>query len=364
MLHLFNKVYLEFDDKIEINFDRVVISTVYGNKMYDALDKVSYGELLMYGKTYDDVVSDDMIGFVQALKEFSDASNKKIIIYCDKEAYKKFIAQWFKIILPSADYTTFKTIVDHTIYNQRIVSNTQLSSVFALNQVTLWEDLDGLETHWSNAEQLTAAAVIQFKALGLNLSYELLLADYLSGSSNYEAELKKTMHTFLRRWFKEAFTDNRQMVLLNIANHRFQEALGIDATKVDITSVDPLANIPQLSAYADDSIWEKQGIFCDLEGLTETQIDSLTSTIIGVYEKFEGMKIDQSVFSVFNYLGAASRSELTKTEMDELLDFIVDNPFDTNLVPRFDFQNVNFVLMLYFLRQKHEGANLSKFKLV
>lgn len=364
MLHLFNKTYLEFDDKIEINFDRVVISNQYGIPMHQELDKVSYGELIQFGKSFDEVVSNDMIGFAKNLKEFSDASGKKIIIYCDKASYKKFIAQWFKMLLPSADYSTFKTVVDHTIYNQRVVSNTQLSSVFALNQTTLWEDLDDLEAHWNDATKLTSAEVTKFKALGLNLSYELLLADYLSGSTDYEAELKKTMHTFLRRWFKESFTDNRQMVLLNIGNHRFQEALGIDSTKVDITSLDPLANIPQLSAYADDTIWEKQGIFCDLEGLTEAQVTSLTSTIIGIYEKFEGMEIDRSVFSLFDYLGAASRSELTKAEMDELLDFIIDKPFDTNLVPRFDFQNVNFVLMLYFLRQKYEGADLSKFKLV
>jgi hypothetical protein len=363
MLHLFNKTYLEFDDKIEINFDRVVISNQYGIAMHQELDKISYGELIQYGKTFDEVISSDMIAFVKTLKEYSDASGKKIIIYCDKEAYKKFIAQWFKMILPSADYATFKTIVDYTIYNQRVVSNTQLSSVFALNQTTLWEDLDNLETYWSAANKPTDTKIAEFKAIGLNLSYELLLADYLSGSTDYEAQLKKTMHTFLRRWFKEAFTDNRQMVLLNIGNHRFQTALGIDATKVDITSADPLANIPQLSAYADDTIWEKQGIFCDLEGLTTEQIDSLTSTIINIYDKFEGMEIDRSIFSLFDYLGAASRSELTKVEMDELLDFIIDKPFDTNLVPRFDFQNVNFVLMLYFLRQKYESASLSKFKL-
>jgi hypothetical protein len=364
MLHLFNKVYLEFDDKIEINFDRVVISEKYGIKMLEALDKVSQGELITFGKTYDEVVSSNLVAFVKLLKDFGNTSGKKIIVYCDKQAYKNFIAQWFKVILPQANYATFKIIVDHTIYNQRVVSNTQLSSVYSLEQTTLWENFDDLETHWNDAKDLTDDEKINFKSLGLNLSYELLLADYLSGSTNYETELRKTMHTFLRRWFKESFTDNRQMVLLNIGNHRFQQALGIDASRVDITSTDPLANIPQLSAYADDSIWEKQGIFCDLQDLSQTQIDSLTSTIMSIYKNFEGMEIDRSVFSLFDYLGSASRSELTKVEMDNLLDFIVNNPFDTNLVPRFDFQNVNFVLMLYFLRQKYEGGDLSKFKLV
>ena len=56
MLHLFNKTYLEFDDKIEINFDRVVISDQYGIPMHQELDKVSYGELIQFGKSFDEVV--------------------------------------------------------------------------------------------------------------------------------------------------------------------------------------------------------------------------------------------------------------------------------------------------------------------
>ena len=40
MLHLFNKVYLEIDDKIEINLDRVVISNTHGLQLADALTVV------------------------------------------------------------------------------------------------------------------------------------------------------------------------------------------------------------------------------------------------------------------------------------------------------------------------------------
>lgn len=364
MLHLFNKVYLEFDDNIEINFDRVVISEQYGKKMMIELDKVAYGELIKFGLTYDEVIENDFIAFLEKLRDFSSQSGKKIIIYCDKTAYKKFTTQWFKGILPSLDFEGFKTIVDHTIYNQRIISNTQLSSVYSMSLNTLWEDLGDLQTFWDEATKFTAKEKKAFKSLGLNLSYELMIADHLSGSKNYTAQLKSTMHMFLRRWFKELLTDNRQMVLLNINNHRFQTAMDIDPSLVDITREDPLAGIPGLEAYADNQIWEMQSGNCNLAGLSDEQINGLRNTLISVYDRFEGMQIDRSVFGLSSYLNAASRDELTDDEMQELLTFVINEPFDTNMIPRFDFQNVNFVLFLYFLRQKFEGADLSKYKLV
>jgi hypothetical protein len=120
MLHLFNKVYLEFDDKIEINFDRVVISEKYGIQMLQLLDQVAYGKLITFGKSYDEVIDGDFYKFIESVRDFGIESNKKIIIYCDKSSYKKFTAQWFKSTLPNLNFDAFKTIVDHTIYNQRI----------------------------------------------------------------------------------------------------------------------------------------------------------------------------------------------------------------------------------------------------
>jgi hypothetical protein len=141
MLHLFNKVYLEFDDRIEINLDRVVISEEHGYPMHQLLDKVSYGELLAHGKTYQEVIGVDLNGFISSIKSHGDTTGKKVVIYCDKHAYKSFIAQWFKVILPNLDFDGFKTIIDYTMYNQRVTSNTQLSSVHSLFLNTVWEGL-------------------------------------------------------------------------------------------------------------------------------------------------------------------------------------------------------------------------------
>jgi hypothetical protein len=108
MLHLFNKTYLEFDDNVDINIDRVVISSRYGIPVLAALDKVAYGELLSYGKTLDDVLGEgDFIDFIESVVTHGTTSNKKVIIFCDKQNYNKFVSLWFKLILPNLDSTSF-----------------------------------------------------------------------------------------------------------------------------------------------------------------------------------------------------------------------------------------------------------------
>lgn len=372
MLHLFNKVYLEFDDKIEIGYDRVVISDQFGTPMHQALDKVAYGQLLAFGKTYNDVVQESFVGFISSLKDYGNTTDKRIIIYCDKEAYKKFISQWFKVTLPNLDADAFKTLVDFTVYNQRVVSNTQMSSVYSISMTALWEGLGDITEHWNDAKQLTKNERVAFDNLGLNYSYEFLMATYLSGDNSYKEELRKTMHMFLRRWFAEVFTDNRQMVLLNINNHKFQTTFGIDPELVDITAVDPLEKVTQFAMYSDSKIWKRgddlsEGIYgtCNLKGISATKAKKLTDTILKVYESFEGMEIDRSMFQVIKeWVPIAGRDTLTDEEMDEIINYVVTNPFDTNLIPRFNFETVNFPLFLYFLGLKNKGADLSKFRLV
>lgn len=367
MLHLFNKVYIEFDDKIDINYDRIVISEQYGNAMLQSIDQIAYGVLMSYGRTYDEVVKESFVGFISSLKDHGNRTGKKIVIYCDNAAYKRLAAQWFAVTLPNLQIDGLKTIIDHTVYNQRITANTQLSSVYSMNLNSLWDGVGSIDESWEYATELTDNERDAFKNLGINLSYEFLLASYLSGDMSHYDEFKKTLHMFLRRWFKEMFTDNRQMVLLNLTNHKFLSTFGIDRELVDINSIDPLAFIEQLQAYADDEIWERDqnryGI-CKIEGLPKEKLDLLKSTILKIYNEFEGMAIDRSVFGALNWIHYAAADEMTDEQIEEVVTYFVNNPFDTIGVPRFDFQNVNFPLMQHFLSQKFNGEDLSQYRLL
>jgi hypothetical protein len=149
--------------------------------------------------------------------------------------------------------------------------------------------------------------------------------------------------------------------------------MGFTEDQVDITKPNLLVDIPPLYYYGDESIWKmttdvSSGVYgiADIGGLPQEKIDGLRNTILNVYAKFEGMPTNYTVFDSFNWLEYACADSMTKEQMDIVLDFVVNDPFDTCLVPRFDFRNINFPLILHFIRMKKENklAELSKFRLI
>jgi hypothetical protein len=367
MLHLFNKVYLEFDNKINVDIDRVVISEQYGVPMSSEFEKYTYGQLIRFTKNIEDLSSEITFDdFILELKGHSNRTNKKLIVYCDRINYIRFIASWLKLMMPTLDYKTYKTIATLTIYRERCVSNTQLSSHNTLDVGPIFEVFT--EEDWQDGWDNKILGQISPALMGVNISYEFLLANYLAGDRNYVEPLLSTAHRFLRRFFQELFTDNRQMVLLNINNHRLQEALGYSGI-ADVTG-NPLEHIEELKYYTDDQIWKvpstvSSGVYgiCNLSGLPQEKIDGLRNTTLKVYSSFEGMQTNSTVFEAFDFLEVACRNEMTQEELDEIIASISGSPFDTCFVPRFDFENVNFPLFLHVLRKYHEGdiESLQKF---
>jgi hypothetical protein len=367
MIHLFNKVYLSLDDFIQPDLDRVVIGRS-GNQMLQDLQTVLKGTLLKYSLTFPANFSDLIVD----IKTHVDTSNKKLIVYADKENFNKFLVSWIKTILPNIDLNTFNKILQLTVYKERIVNNTQLKPNHLTTADQLWAGLGNLDSLF-NSISITSIERNKIKDLNLNYSYELLLSDYFSGSSNYTAKLNTTLHMFLRRWMKEAFTDNREMILLNLLNKNFQTSLNFTENDIDLNSNNPIANISSLQYYADDTIWEQKnsygsGVYgiCKIENLSQEKITGLRDLIKNVYKDVEGMETNRTMFSAFNYLELAAKDTITNAEMNTVLDFVVATPFDTCLVPKFDFQNINYVLIqhIFNLKRTNNTEALSKYQLL
>lgn len=367
MIHLFNKVYLSLDDYIQPDLDRVVIGKS-GNQMYQELQMVLKGTLLKYSLTFPANFSDLIVD----IKAFIDTSNKKFVVYADKENFNKFLVTWIKTILPNVDLNTFNKILQLTVYKERVVNNTQLKPNHLTTADQLWAGLGNLDNVF-NSVSITDGERTKVKDLNLDYSYELLLSDYFGGSSNHTAKLNITLHRFLRRWMKEAFTDNREMILLNLLNKNFQTPLNFTETDIDLSSSNPIANVASLQYYADSTIWEQKdsygsGVYgiCKIENLSQEKITGLRNLIKKVYADVEGMETNRTMFSVFDYLELAAKDTITNAEMNTILDFVVANPFDTCLVPKFDFQNVNYVLIqhIFNLKRINNIEALSKYQLL
>jgi hypothetical protein len=367
MIHLFDKVYLSLDDFIQTDIDRVVIGR-YGNIMDEYLKKIQKGILLNHYKTLPDNFSELII----QIKNYVDTLNKKFIIYADKDNFNKFLINWLKTIFVNLDLNTFNKILQLTILKERIINNTQLKPIHVLNMEQLWEGLGNLNNLF-NEITISNEQRNSIKNLNLNLSYEFLLANYFSGSSNHINKLNTTVHKFLRRWFKEAFTDNREMILMNLLNKNFQLTLNFTENDLDLNSNNPIKNVSSLQYYADETIWEQKddygkGVYgiCKIENLSQEKITGLRNLIKKIYNDVEGMAINKTMFSTFDYLELAVKDNITNDEMNTMLNFVVENPFDTCLVPKFDFQNINYVLIqhIFNLKRNNNIEALSKYQLI
>ncbi len=367
MIHLFDKVYLSLDDFIQTDMDRVVIGR-YGNVMDEYLKKIQKGNLLNYNKTFPSNFSE----LITQIKNHVDTSNKKLTIYADKENFNKFLINWLKTIFINLDLNTFNKILQLTILKERVINNTQLKPIHVLNMEQLWEGLGNLDNLF-NQITISNEQRSSIKNLNLNFSYEFLLANYFSGSSNYSNELNTTVHKFLRRWLKEAFTDNREMILMNLLNKNFQTSLNFTENDLDLNSNNPIKNVSSLQYYADETIWEQKdsygaGVYgiCKIENLSQEKITGLRNLLKKVYADVEGMEVNRSMFNAFDYLELAAKDTITNAEMNTVLNFVVENPFDTCLVPKFDFQNINYVLIqhIFNLKRTNNIEALSKYQLL
>jgi len=371
MLHLFNKTYLHFDDDINSDYDRVIISKSNAFPVFDLLEKINKGKLLEYNKNFEDF---NFTNLIEKLYNYGLSSNKKIIIYCDKLNYLKFLTKWLKLILPNLDLQSYQQYVQIHVYKERLRASNVEGRPIVPGDNVYWESTELFE----NSEDIfNNINIIQdeqnfIKNLNLNYSFEFLLSSYLNGSQSYLTLLQTTVLKFLQRWFSEILKDNRQMVLYNLLNKKFSSILNYSYSDIDFYSSNPIKNIPSLQYYADETIWLSDKItkndfnYLNIKNLTQTQIDGLRNLFLKIFKEVEGIETDQAYFGIFNFLEYVSKDNITKDELDSLLNFVMANPSDMFIIPKFDFPSVNLLFIHYIINLylKNNTEILSKFNLL
>lgn len=372
MFHLFNKSYLQFDDVINSNYDRVVISEIKGVPLLDLYEQINIGELIHFEKNIDDISFTDLI---QKIYDHSKSSNNKIIIYCDKINYCKFLTKWLKLILPNLTLESYKNYIKLFVFKERVnFSNSEGDNITTEDNNVFWSSdylFENVDTIFNNTV-INQNEIEKIKSLNLNYSIEFLLSDYFSNSEKNLQLLKFTVNIFLKRWFLEVFRDFKQMVLFNLLNSNFQSVLNFTESDVDFYGDNPIKNIESLKYYSDETIWPKDKlksnnrIYLNFSNLTQEQINGLRNLLLKILNEIEGVELDKNSLAIFNFLEYVVKNEITKTELDSLLNYVIENPLDALLVPRFDFRNVNTVFIHYILNLKKENniEELSKFKLL
>lgn len=172
---------------------------------------------------------------------------------------------------------------------------------------------------------------------------------------------------FLRRQWQELLVEFRTWLQTHVLNERIQIFLGADSLK-DITEIE---QIPQFALLLDQDIWDddKPNVIGENSSLNlmTTDLAKLTQ-LHTLYKNFEkeflelGGQIYQTFFDRIFYVAG---KELADSELDEIVNDFVSDPWDVGFMPISDVTNYNGLILIHVanLKRKANLETLARFTL-
>lgn len=338
MFHLFNKVYVVSDNLIDINFDRVVISEKYGIKMSSELDKVSYGELLMYSKNFQDL-NKSFDQFIKDIDQHSKETKKRLMIYVDDKSFLEIVSNWLIRIFKNIDSNTTWFIVNS--YLEKTKKNQAWRNNHSSMQVELYKDVNesSFKQYFQSLTKPTSVDAV-YSALKENISFEFLVASYKHNGSDVNA-LISSMEKILNRGLQEVLLEIKHTVYKN--QHKITFNIPFD--EVFFKS----------STLFKSELLGKVGEASNVDVINSSEADIKTFKDIArkVYVEWDKFKEDSPIvkkLDLFDYL----RGGLTKEEVDKILEMEKVETSNSRLYSSSDEEYINIYLLDHILNQTPE----------
>lgn len=232
MFHLFKKVYLDFDDKINMSYDRIICSQEYGaNADSTELSKVFYGERIKSAKSVEDLIGRNklypsLLAMLEELDSRVDQYNSSIYIYCDKTSYYKLVTLWMKVMLPfctaNAAWDFFKS---HLFKEKNFVNSKLSASARFASNADNWIAQEAEFRHYWNNTSVNRSEYTAFLQKNKNkLRLEFLVASYLYDGRNAE-ELAKCITPLVKKDLEKFLYEHKELILVHLQRPIFQRLL-------------------------------------------------------------------------------------------------------------------------------------------
>jgi len=336
MFHLFSKVYVTSDSTIDLDFDRVVISNKYGVGMYEALDKVSYGELCAYGKTIDSVLDGKTFSaFINSLLQKVNNTGKKVIIYADDDNFSKFISLWFKSIFLNPTAESSWKIIDYHIRKEKILKNWKHSSTPTEHDIFKEVTEAKFIEHFNETQPQNLSSITS------ELSFEILLASYLANGTQKDS-LKQTLNTLLNRSIQELLVEIKYTYIKNYTKPTFP-SLPVE-----------LPFFSDSSLYRSESIGKVSGSSSiDLIGATSEDIELFKQTAVKVLTEWEQFNSNSNVVNLVGLINFV-RTEITDEQLNYLINFEKTSLSNNRLYSATDEEKINIYFLDFVLNSNTE----------
>jgi len=333
MIHLFDKVYVDTDTNINLNTDRVVISKSVGYPTISLLEMLHPGTLIAYGQEYDDVINlngeyTTLLGLLYHIK--TNYSNKKVIIYADKESFIQILINWYSLIFNTVDTNTLYTVYQTYVFKHEALNSSRFemghgSKLHVYSQQDFNEAITFVEQHDIN----TKYAFVQ--SIANSLSVELLLATFLV-SGAYKEELKSRVKILALVDLEKYMYEIKEMLVLQILHPLLQPKLGL-TTPITIANINDLFSSTNrlIEVFFRSSIWKFQGLASPsstgtilFENMSETDIQTVEEFVDicgSVWEEEYFYRYTQSDRGKFRFLPSLIKMQMSDDELNAIIDF-------------------------------------------
>lgn len=264
MFHLFKRIYLDFDHKIDLNQDRIICSNINGgNGVATELEKILFGITHKTVKSVDELIGPNgdyptLISLLQRLNEISQERDRKIFIYCDWISYYTLLSRWLKIILPYATAeTTYRFLKSH-IYREQAFVNYR----WAERNSPFYKEWNILGSQWStiwNSQDCEQENSDEFlNKVMENMRVEFLLAGYLY-DGRHAQHLASAMTPLIKKNLEVFIHEHKEIIFVHLLHPQFQRMLELENGPYDFDNFYDMIydSSPMVRVLFDPEIWGK-----------------------------------------------------------------------------------------------------------
>lgn len=387
MFHLFKKVYIDFDDKINMSYDRVICSKKFGGLQdSNALSKVFYGELIASEKSIDNLIGEDksfnsFLNLLETLNTRVDEQKSRVYIYCDKESYCKLAIMWIKIILPhSTEESSWKFFKSH-IFKEINFANSRLSATTRFIKTTEeWMLLEAeFKEYWNSVlvdRNDRSAYNTLLENIITNMRIEFLLCSYLY-DGRYAEEFAKAITPLVRKDLEKFLYEHKEIILVHFQRLQFQEMLGVVNGPYDFDNFYDMVDdpAPLIQVMFKPEIWGEakspmytasSGGSIDLTGFTDKDIELLKeySVITGkIWTDEQWYTVLRSEIDKFEYIKMFRDKEyLSVEDLETILSYEIHNiNYAAGSFYSIDLRTVNTYFVDFILQNKDDKEKLKPY---
>jgi hypothetical protein len=411
MIHLFKKVYIETDHKLDVDENRIVISESLGYNFSPVYDEICAGKLYYCAENFESMLKnfgaeeiaeknkpenqidsgnviilreekeifDNFYEFLNFVDRCYDEKKEPLYIHVDQKAFNFFMVYWYKILFPNITFDSFSSLLSSYIFFNKIFSNGVKSK---MNSAEFNLVLEETETRVLFEEiVIDETESKQFIDIQIqNLSIEYLLSSYFY-DSKYFVNLLKPFSALLKKSIEVQIYENKELLMQNLNKQFLLEAFNVSEKYNFNNFSDIITNEQELSFIFDKNIWTKSinviegssSGTINFKNLTEENIETLCK----IRSITEMSKEEIQTFGLNAYISQykkfisfkkyfEEKEILTEGELKTVLSYDVENKDNFTysfLVPSSVPVNFYFLDYIFTLEQNDNVDELKKYTL-